>query len=268
MANFGETESQGVQYSRKKYKMPKNKKEKIIVVLGPTASGKSALAVYIAKNFKGEIISADSRQIYKGMNIASNKITTKEKQGITHHLLDVVRPDQEYSLYNWQKDAFLKIEKILTKKKLPIIAGGTGLYICSILQNYDLDPKNPKLRPCPYDFIVFGINPQREKLYKKINQRVDRMLKDGSLAEVKRIYKKYPHKKLVSLSGIGYRQIIEYLDKKISLTEAIDKIKRDSRHYAKRQMTWFRRMEKQGLKILWNKNKIQIKKLTKNFLKQ
>ena len=259
--------------------MPKNKKEKIIVVLGPTAAGKSALAVYMAKNFNGEIISADSRQIYKGLDIASNKITSQEKQGIPHHLLDIVKPDQDYSLYNWQKDAFIKIKKILKKKparphehrsgaggKLPIIAGGTGLYICSILQNYDLNPQAPKLRPCPYDFIIFGLAPDRAKLYHKINQRVDRMLQDGSIAEVKKIYKKYPDKKLVSLSGIGYRQIIEYLDKKISLPEAIEKIKRDSRHYAKRQMTWFRRMEKQGLKIHWNKNKAQVKKLLKNFL--
>jgi len=248
--------------------MNKKPKEKIIVVLGPTAAGKSALAVYMAKNFNGEIISADSRQIYKGLDIASNKITKREKQGIPHHLLDIVRPDQEYSLYNWQKDAFAKIKKILKKKKLPIIAGGTGLYICSILQNYDLNPQEPKLRPCPYDFIIFGLAPDRAKLYHKINQRVDRMLQDGSIAEVKKIYKKYKDKKLVSLSGIGYRQIIEYLDKKISLNEAIEKIKRDSRHYAKRQMTWFRRMEKQGIKIHWNKNKVQVKKLLKTFLDQ
>lgn len=249
-------------------------KDKIIVVLGPTAAGKSDMAVKLAKTFNGEIISADSRQIYKGLNIASNKITKQEMQGIKHYMLDVTTPDKEYNLYNWQQEAFEIIEKILAKNKLPIIAGGTGLYISSILQNYDLHPKNPQLRECPYDFIIFGLSPDRNKLYSKINKRVDRMLSDGSIKEVKKIYKKYKkylptsrQEKLPALSGIGYREIIEYIDGKISLEKAIDKIKQNTRHYAKRQMTWFRRMEKQGLKIHWNKNLAEIKKLTKDFLK-
>lgn len=242
-------------------------KPKIIVILGPTASGKSNLAVYIAKHFNGEIISADSRQIYKGMDILSNKITKDEMAGIPHHLIDIATPDQDYSLYNWQHDAFKTIDKILKKKKLPIIAGGTGLYICSVLQNYDLNPKDPKIQECPYDFLVLGLMPEREKLYKIINKRVDKMIGDGSINEVKKLYKKYPQKNLVALTGIGYRQLIEYLNNKISLEETIDNIKRDSRHYGKRQMTWFRRMQKQGIKIHWNKTKPQAKKLLKDFLK-
>jgi tRNA-2-methylthio-N6-dimethylallyladenosine synthase len=242
------------------------KKPKIAVVLGPTAAGKSDLAVKLAKKFNGEIISSDSRQIYKGMDVASNKITAAEMQGIPHYLLDVVRPDQEFSLYDWQKKTFSIIEKIIAKGKLPIIAGGTGLYICSVVQNYDLHPTNPQLRECPYDFIIFGIDPNREKLYKKINTRVEQMVSDGSIEEVKKIYKKYPNKKLVALTGIGYREIIEYLDKKISLEAAINKIKQNTRHYAKRQMTWFRRMEKQGLKIHWNKGPATASKLLKQFL--
>lgn len=244
----------------------RNTKQKIIVVLGPTAAGKSALAVKIAKNFNGEIISADSRQIYKGLNIASNKITKQEKQGVPHYMLDIVKPNEEYNLYNWQKDAFKIIDKILVKNKLPIIAGGTGLYISSVLQNYDLNPKEPKLRDCPYNFIVFGLSPDREKLYQKINKRVEKMISDGSIAESKRLYKKYPNKKLVALNGIGYKEIIEYLDGKISLEDAIEKIKQNTRHYAKRQMTWFRRMEKQGIKIYWNKNNKEIKKAIKKFI--
>lgn len=243
-------------------------KQKIIVVLGPTAAGKSALAVKIAKNFNGEIISADSRQIYKGLNIASNKITKQEKQGVPHYMLDIVKANEEYNLYNWQKDAFKIIDKILAKNKLPIIAGGTGLYISSILQNYDLNPKEPKLRDCPYDFLVFGLSPDRAKLYQKINKRVEKMISDGSIAESKRLYKKYPNKKLVALNGIGYKEIIEYLDGKISLENAIEKIKQNTRHYAKRQMTWFRRMEKQGIKIYWNKNTQERKKLLNKFLKK
>ena len=241
-------------------------KPKIAVVLGPTAAGKSDLAVQLAKKFKGEVISSDSRQIYKGMDIASNKITAKEMKSIPHHLLDIVRPDQEFNLYDWQQTTFKTIDKIIAKGKLPIIAGGTGLYICSIIQNYDLNPKDPQIRECPYDFIVFGIDPNRERLYKKINTRVERMVDDGSIDEVKKIYKKYKDKKLPALSGIGYREIIEYLDKKISLETAIDKIKQNTRHYAKRQMTWFRRMERQGTKIHWNKKLPTASKLLKKFL--
>jgi len=243
------------------------KKERIIIILGPTAAGKSDLAVQIAKDFDGEIISADSRQIYKGMDIASNKITKDAMQSIPHHLLDIVDPNEDYSLFNWQQDAFKAIKKILAKNKLPIIAGGTGLYICSVIKNYDMHPKEPSLRECPYDFIVLGIDPDREKLYNKINKRVDRMVNDGSIDEVKKIYKKYNNKALPALTGIGYKQIIEYLNNEVSLEEAIDKIKQSTRNYAKRQMTWFRRMEKQGIEIHWNKNTKEIKKLLKNFLK-
>jgi len=241
-------------------------KQKILVVLGPTAAGKSNLAVRIAKEFDGEVISADSRQIYKGLDIASNKITKQEMNGVPHYLLNVTTPDKEYNLYNWQKDAFKTIKKILAKNKVPIIAGGTGLYISSIIQNYDLHPQEPKLRACPYDFIIFGLSPDRDKLYQKINKRVDRMISDGSIEETKKIYKKYPNKKLPALSGIGYREIIEYIDGKIPIEKAIDKIKQNTRHYAKRQMTWFRRMERQGIKINWNLTWTETKKTSQQFL--
>ncbi len=244
----------------------KTAKPKIIVILGPTASGKSALAVKLAKTFNGEIISADSRQIYKGLNIAANKITRKEMAGVKHYLLDVVYPNQEFNLYNWQKLAFQTIKKIITKKKLPIICGGTGLYICSILQNYDLHPTAPQLRECPYDFIILGLNPNRIILYERTNERAQKMIKDGSLTEVKKLYKKYPDKNLPALSGIGYKELIQYLDKKITLEQAIELIQKNTRHYAKRQMTWFRRMERQGIKIYWNLSLTDNKKLIKKFL--
>lgn len=239
-------------------------KKKIIVVLGPTASGKSNLAIQIAKQFNGEIISVDSRQIYKGMDIASNKITKQEMDNIPHYLLDIIDPDQKFNLHNYQQLTFQTIDKIHQKNKLPILVGGTGLYICSIIQNYDID--NDKTRDCPYNYLVFGINPDREELYNKINQRVDKMLEDGSLDEVKQIYNKYKNKKLHSLTGIGYKEIIQYLDQKIDLNTAIEKIKQHTRNYAKRQMTWFRRMEKQGIKIHWNKPMSAIQKLIKEFL--
>jgi len=295
---------------------------KIIVVLGSTATGKSDLAVQIAKKFNGEIISSDSRQIYKKLNIGSNKITKKEQRGIKHHLLDIAEPNEEFTLYDWQKKCFQTINKILKKKKLPIIAGGTGLYISSILQNYQIPKANSQLRKelnkkslkelteklkevdkhsfkkidtknkrkviraleyslsfnnslikeqktteCPYEYLVLGLDMPREILYKKINKRVNQMMKIGLLREVKKINKKYKDNNYPSLSGIGYKEIIMYLNKKIDLLEAIELIKKNTRNYAKRQKTWFRRMEKQGIKIDWNKSFPQTVKLITNFIK-
>ncbi len=299
-----------------------NIKPKIIVILGPTASGKSSLAVEIAKIFKGEIISADSRQIYQELNIGSNKTTLLEQDGIKHYLLDIVRPDQEYSLHDWQQAALATIDEIHKQHKLPIICGGTGLYLSSILQNYQLpqtdlalrkeleqhsleqlikqleisDPEiletidiNNKVRvlraleyalafkasikagqksgDCAFDYLIFGIDPERKALYKKIDQRVDQMVALGLVAEVKTIYQKYQDKNSPALSGIGYREIIQYLDNEITLDKALELIKQNTRHYAKRQMTWFRRMEKQGLKIHWNLALSDIKEEINNFLK-
>lgn len=297
-------------------------KPKIIVILGPTASGKSALAISLAKKFNGEVVSADSRQIYQGLDIGSNKTTILEQDGIKHHLLDIVKPDQDYSLHDWQQTAFQTIAHIASEHKVPIICGGTGLYLSSILQNYQIpetdlalrkelqqytlpqlikqleisDPEilksidvNNKVRvlraleyvlafkkslksgqgssACAFDYLIFGINTDRNELYKKIDQRVEQMIKIGLVDEVKKIYAKYPDKNTPALSGIGYKEIIQYLDGQISLAEATNLIKKNTRHYAKRQMTWFRRMEKQGIKINWNLPQKQIEKLINNFLK-
>lgn len=297
-------------------------KPKIIVILGPTASGKSALAIDIAKKFNGEVISADSRQIYQELNIGSNKTTVEEQDGIKHYLLDVVKPDQEYSLHDWQAAAFHTIEEINKNHKLAIVCGGTGLYLSSILQNYQLpktdlalrkelehytleqlikqleisdpeilnsiDTKNKvrvlraleytlafkaslkndqKTKDCPFDYLVFGLDPEREALYKKIDQRVDQMISVGLVDEVKTIYSKYQNTENHALSGIGYHEIIQYLDGLISLEEATELIKKNTRHYAKRQMTWFRRMEKQGIKIHWNLLLVDIEKEINKFLR-
>ncbi|MFA6252908.1 MAG: tRNA (adenosine(37)-N6)-dimethylallyltransferase MiaA [Patescibacteria group bacterium] len=299
----------------------KNIKTKIVVILGPTASGKSVLAVELAKKFNGEIISADSRQIYQGLDIGSNKTTLAEQAGVPHYLLDVVKPNQDYSLHDWQQTAYQTIEKINEKNKLPIICGGTGLYLSSILQNYQIpetdlalrkelqqytlsqlikqleisDPEilenidiNNKVRvlraleyvlafkkslksgqvsnACPFDYLIFGINPDRNELYKKIDQRVDQMIKIGLIDEVKKIYTQYSDKDIPALSGIGYKEIIQYLDGEIPLNEATELIKKNTHHYAKRQMTWFRRMEKQGIKINWNLPLEDIEKMIKKFL--
>jgi tRNA dimethylallyltransferase len=297
------------------------KQGKIIVILGPTASGKSDLAIQIAKQVDGEIISADSRQIYKHLDIGSGKITKAEMQDVPHYLLDIVEPDQHYSLHDWQQNTFEIINKIIKKNKLPIIAGGTGLYLSSILQNYRIPATDKNIREklkacslpelvkqlknndpvsasvidiknkihvlralehslafkqslstsqgtdeCPYDFLVFGIDHDRKILYKKIDYRVVSMIDNGLIDEVKNIYKQYPDKSLVALSGIGYKEILEYLDNKTSKQEAITKIQQNTRRYAKRQMTWFRRMEKQGIKIHWNKSLSSAVEIIKKFI--
>jgi len=241
--------------------MSRKTKEKIIIILGPTASGKSDFAVRLAKKLDAEIISADSRQIYKKLDIGSNKITEKEKQGIKHYLLDIADPDQKVTLYDWQKSTFEIIEKILQAKKLPIIVGGTGLYLSSILENYQM----PDSADCPYDYLIFGLKEDTKKLYQKINQRVDRMIDQDLVVEVKKVYQKYPNKNLSALSGIGCQEIIKYLDKEIDLDQAIELIKKNTRNYAKRQMTWFRRMERQGFEIQWNLNLVEAKKLIQKF---
>ena len=280
-------------------------KPKIIVIAGPTASGKTSLAIELAKKIDGEIISSDSMQIYKEMNIGTAKVTNEEMQGIKHYLIDFVSPDERYSVSDFKKDAENAIEEILAKGKTPIIAGGTGLYIDSLIYsiNYPdmefdeeyrkklmkiadasdglnelyeeakkIDPeavekiscndkkriirileiykqtgKNKteqerlsRLEEVKYDYKVFALNMDREILYERINQRVDKMINDGLVEEVKCIkqkYDKYP----TAMQALGYKEVVEYLDNIINYDEMIEKIKQETRRYAKRQLTWFRK---------------------------
>ena len=252
-------------------------KEKVIVICGPTASGKTALSIELAKQINGEVISADSMQIYKDMDIGTAKPTKKEMQGIEHHLLDFVSPDQRYSVADYQKAAKKAIKEILQKGKTPIIVGGTGLYVDSLIyeiqyQNIDFDEKamqkispNDKKRiirvleiyhatgknkteqeiesrkqPIEYDYRVFAINWDRQLLYERINKRVDIMIEQGLIEEVKKIkqkYKKFP----TAMQGLGYKEVVDYLEGKCTKEEMIEKIKMETRRYAKRQLTWFRK---------------------------
>ncbi len=280
------------------------KKPKVIVICGPTASGKTKLSIELAKTIDGEIVSCDSMQIYKDMNIGTAKVTKEEAQGVKHYLVDFISPDQRYSVANYKKDATNAIEEILKKGKVPIVVGGTGLYVDSLIYNIDyaeietdleyrkklekiantegldrlyemakkIDEKatlaiscNDKKRiirileiyhstgrtkteqeiesrknEVPYNYIVFAINMDREKLYDRINRRVNIMLEEGLIEEVELLLKKYKEFP-TAMQGLGYKEVIEYINGHITKEEMIEKIKSETRKYAKRQLTWFRK---------------------------
>lgn len=225
-------------------------RQKIIVIIGPTASGKTSLSIQVAKQFNGEIISADSRAIYRKMDIGTAKPERQGSdarlqnpdeylvEGIAHHGFDIVNPDEHFQAYDFKEFAEAKIEEIAARGKVPIIAGGTGLYVSGLVDNFDFEggvAGDPK-----FEVLQIGIKTDREVLYARINKRVDEMVDEGLIEEVRKLNDEYGCE-IKSMTGIGYRQICEYLDGKVSLEEAVESHKRDSRHYAKRQMTWFKR---------------------------
>lgn len=278
-------------------------KQNLIVIAGPTASGKTALSVSLAKRFSGEIVSADSMQIYKYMNIGTAKPTEEEKCGISHHLMDFVEPSENFSVADYCGAAHRKISEIAARANIPIIVGGTGLYIDSLVQNVDfgtpdsdpalrasleelaekegndavyrmlleIDPETAaKYHPnnlrriiraiefykmsgttisahareeknSPYRAIWFAFDWNREELYDRINRRVDIMLADGLLEEVGSLIEKGYDRSLTAMQGIGYKEFFDYFDSNVSLSDTIELIKMNSRRYAKRQLTWFRR---------------------------
>ena len=257
----------------------------IIVITGPTAVGKTKLSIELAKKLNGEIINADSTQIFKELDVATAKVTKVEKENIIHHLIDIKNIKEDYTVYDYQKDCRKKIKEILSKNKTPILVGGTGLYIKAALYDYKFNEENIKndyskytndelyekllkLNPNTeihknnrkriereldkysnnnfsqektnkllYDVKFIGLTTDRETLYKRINERVDIMLKNGLLEEAKKIYETNIRTKAV-LTPIGYKELFDYFDNKCTLNEAIDLIKQKSRRYAKRQYTW------------------------------
>ena len=266
--------------------------------MGPTATGKSSLAIKMAKEINGEIISADSRLVYKGFDIATAKPALEERQGIEHHLIDIVEPEFNYSAANFFDDAKVAIEKIRHKGKIPIVVGGTGLYFRILLEDFDLprvapnyklraeleklttrklyeklreiDPVSAKkihfnnkvkiiraievaktlnkpisqaagLKTPEYKVKWIGLNPsERKDLYEKINKRVDEMVKKGLVEETEKLLKK--HGRINNLiNTIGYQEIIKYFDGELLFDDAVELIKQNTRNYAKRQLTWFRK---------------------------
>lgn len=287
-----------------------NNKPPVLVIAGPTASGKTALGVALAKLYNGEVISADSMQIYKGMDIATAKPTIDEMQGIPHHLINFVERNQNFSVADYVQLAYQKINDIHKRGKLPIVVGGTGLYITSMMDNiqfseiessekirnrlykesqtlgkkylldklYSIDVETAKVLhennlgrviralevyeltgktmselkqesrsiETPYRWLAFGINfVDRSILYDRINKRVDIMVKNGLIQECLQVYNQGNMK--TSNQAIGYKELIPYFEKVSSLQECLDSIKQETRHYAKRQLTWFRKDNR----IIW-----------------
>lgn len=253
----------------------------IICIVGPTGVGKTKLSVELAKKYNAKVLNCDAMQVYKDLDIGTAKVTEEEKQGIPHYLFDIKKIDEEYTVYDYQKDARKFIEE--NKNENIIIVGGTGLYLKAALYDYRFvdeeksnidystytndelyamakskDPKttihpNNRVRlerflnkkeidiPEPvklYNHIIIGLTTSREKLYERINKRVDVMIENGLLDEAKRFYDKQIYTKPLA-SGIGYKELYDYFDNKVSLNEAVEKIKQNSRHYAKRQYTFF-----------------------------
>lgn len=281
----------------------------LLVICGPTATGKTALSVALAKKYDGEIINADSMQIYKEMNIGTAKPSLEERQGVPHHLMDFVEIDQRFDVAQYCALAKEAVQQVHQKGKLPILVGGTGLYINTFTRNIqltrmendfayrkeleafaqehgavalheklkDIDPESyenihpnnlPRViralevykqtgktigqhnalsqsQPTPYDSCIIGLNYEdREELYQRIDRRVDKMMEQGLLKEVEKIIQKGYNKKNTAMQAIGYKELLGYFAGDLPLSQAVEDIKRESRRYAKRQLTWFRRDER------------------------
>ena len=278
---------------------------KLVIIAGPTAVGKSECAVELSKKINGEVISADSMQVYRGMDVGTAKITPEEMQGIRHFGIDIVNPDQNYDVTEFVSMAHEAMEQIYADEKIPVLCGGTGFYIQALAYDIDfgdeqvdidyrkelkefadkngtealheklreVDPESAEAIPAgnvkrviraleyfknhgtkisehnaeerrrksPYELYFFVLTDERKKLYERIDKRVDRMMDAGFLDEAERIYDLIGDKECTAAKAIGYRELFEYFRGECSLEEAVSKIKQDSRHFAKRQLTWFKR---------------------------
>ena len=288
----------------------KSDKPPLIIIAGPTGVGKTSASVRLAKEIDGEIVSADSMQVYRHMDIGTAKVRPEEIEGVPHHLIDVLEPSENYDVTRFKEMAKDAVSGILGRGRIPIICGGTGFYIQALLYDIDfteegcadaseeirkryteeaeekgraavherlrlIDPlsyeripannlkrviralefyelhgepisahndrEKEKWKNSPYDYRFFALTDDREKLYLRINKRVDRMMEDGFLSEVESLKRMHIPRTATSMQAIGYREILRYLDGDMSLSEAVEEIKKNSRHYAKRQLTWLRR---------------------------
>lgn len=307
-------------------------KRPLVILTGPTAVGKTALSIALAKAIGGEIISADSMQVYRRMDIGSAKITQEEMDGVPHHLIDVLEPEQEFNVVVFQKLAKQAAEEIYSRGHIPIVAGGTGFYIQALVYDIDftendedtalrhsleeqarrdgpealferlraVDPEScesihahnikrviraiefyektgkkisdhnreQRQNTSPYNVAYFVLNDNRERIYERINARTDQMMAQGLEEEVRALWESGCRRDMVSMQGLGYKEMLAYLEGEISLDEAVYLIKRDTRHFAKRQLTWFRR-EKEVIwidKTVFDQNSQNIINYMKDFL--
>lgn len=303
-----------------------SRKDRLLTIVGPTAVGKTRLSIELAKAFRGEIISGDSMQVYKGMDIGTAKIKRDERGGIPHHLIDILDPHESFSVTQFQELTKKCIAEINERGKLPILVGGTGLYVQSVTHDFHfpeahdpalrqkwlnylacygkeklyeqlkavdpqyaqkLHPNNTRRviraleileatgksmacyqqdwnRQSPYDLVMIGLDMKREDLYERINERVDQMIREGLVEEVRELLKKGVPKTSTAMQAIGYKEMVEYLEGKLTLEEAVEKIKRNTRRFAKRQMTWFRRMK--GIRWFEVKKEGNFSDLTENII--
>ncbi len=280
-------------------------KQPLIILTGPTAVGKTALSIRLAKAIGGEIISADSMQVYRHMDIGSAKVTAKEMDGVPHHLIDVLEPEEEFNVVVFKQMAQEALAGIYSRGNIPIVAGGTGFYIQALLYDIDfkengeggairselealagregnlrlhamlreIDPESAdqihpnnvkrviraieyfrqtgerisahnqeeRRKQSPYHFLYYAVTTDRSQLYRRIDLRVDQMMENGLVEEVRRLKERGCHRGLTSMQGLGYKEILDYLNGECTLEEAVYVLKRDTRHFAKRQLTWFKR---------------------------
>lgn len=309
-------------------------KKPLVILTGPTAVGKTALSIALAKAIGGEIISADSMQVYRHMDIGSAKITSEEMAGVPHHLIDVLEPAQEFNVVVFQKLAKQAAGEIYSRGHIPILVGGTGFYIQALLYDIDftendedtalrqfleeqarregpealyerlraVDPEScesihahnikrviraiefyektgkkisehnreQRQNASPYNFAYFVLTDSRDRIYQRINERVDLMMAHGLVEEVRALRESGCHRDMVSMQGLGYKEILSALEGEISMEEAVYLIKRDTRHFAKRQLTWFRR-EKEVTwidKTVFDQNSQNILKFMQDFLRE
>lgn len=219
-------------------------KERVAVILGPTATGKSKVGIELARRLNGEIISGDSMLVYRRMDIGTAKPTAEELSMVPHHLVNILEPEASYNVYQFQQQAAQLIKEINGRGHLPIVVGGTGLYIQALLENYEFDePKTTRKNPGQYEAVVVGLTMERQFLYERINQRVEQMLAAGLKDEVAALLAAGVPRECQSMRSIGYRQMVWYLKDGMPWETMVDKLKQATRNFAKRQFTWYRHMD-------------------------